>query len=173
MDKRALGRWGEKLIARRYACPRCKRFWTLRRLPINFRCADIICDFCGYLVQVKTLTVRNPAILPRTVLGAAWGPQRERMKAGVYFPLFFVARGPRRVAVYSLPTELQLPALFRKRRPLSARAKRSGWQGFYYDLHRLGPGLPLLIDVLTLGGKPVTSSERRAFEALRDQLTQE
>ena len=29
------------------SCPRCKRSDTLVRLPPNFKCADIICDFCG------------------------------------------------------------------------------------------------------------------------------
>jgi len=43
--KQILGAWGERLITKKYACPRCKRFSTLKRLPTNFKCADIICDF--------------------------------------------------------------------------------------------------------------------------------
>jgi len=165
MQKHKLGRWGETLVTRRYACPDCKRFWSLRRLPLNFKCADIICDFCGYLVQVKTLAVRDPAKLPRFIPGAAWGPQRERMRAGIYFPLFLVARGPRRVAIYTLPREFQLPTLFKKRKPLSARARRAGWRGFVYDLGSLGHGLPILLDILTLSGKPVPKAEEKEFRA--------
>jgi type II restriction enzyme len=135
--KQVLGRWGETLVAKKFACPRCKRFFTLRRLPPNFKCADIICDFCGYLAQVKSATVSNVWKVPRVVLGAAWGPQRDRMKAGIYFPLFLVLRNGRDVAVYYLPTDFQKPQLFKKRLPLSARARRAGWQGFTYQLSSL------------------------------------
>jgi len=132
-----LGLWGERLVARRLACPRCKKYFALRRLPPNFKCADIICDFCGYLAQVKTLRVANVSKVPRSIQGAAWHPQRERMKAGIYFPLLVVLRGERDWAVYYLAAEFQLPKLFRRRVPLSRGAKRAGWQGFRYDFSRL------------------------------------
>ena len=135
--KQVLGRWGETLVAKKYACPRCKRFFTLRRLPTNFKCADIICDFCGYLAQVKTVSVADASVLPRSILGAAWKPQRERMKAGIYFPLFIVLRSRSKSAVYYLATEFQLPKMFKKRKPLSRSAKRAGWQGFTYNLGML------------------------------------
>lgn len=131
-DRQALGRWGETLVAKKFACPRCKRFFTLRRLPPNFKCADVICDFCGYLAQVKTMRVDDVAKRPRSILGAAWGPQEKRMKAGIYFPLFLVLRNGSRSAVYYLPTEFQTPKMFRKRAPLSENARRAGWQGFMY-----------------------------------------
>jgi Dam-replacing family len=136
--KQVLGRWGETLVAKKFACPRCKRFFTLRRLPPNFKCADIICDFCGYLAQVKTATVGDVLKVPSSILGAAWGPQRDRMKAGIYFPLFLVLRNERNSAVYYLPTEFQNPRMFKKRARLSATARRAGWQGFSYDLSSIG-----------------------------------
>ena len=132
-----LGLWGERLVAREIACPRCKKLYTLRRLPPNFKCADVVCDFCGYLAQVKTVRVPNTSRLPARVLGAAWQPQRERMKAGIYFPLFLVLRAEKDWAVHYLAAEFQLPKLFRKRPPLSRTAKRAGWQGFYYDIGSL------------------------------------
>jgi hypothetical protein len=136
-DKQALGRWGEVLVTKKFACPRCKRFFALKRLPPNFKCADVICDFCGYLAQVKTASVADVSQVPKTILGAAWRPQQERMKAGIYFPLYIVLRGGRDVAVYYLPTEFQLPKMFRKRAPLSPTARRAGWQGFTYNLAAL------------------------------------
>jgi type II restriction enzyme len=132
-----LGSWGEALVAKKFACPRCKRFSTLRRLPPNFKCADIICDFCGYLAQVKTMTVPDVARVPKSVLGAAWGPQQKRMKAGIYFPLYLVLKNGRRSAIYYLPTEFQTPRMFKKRAPLSRTATRAGWQGFIYNLATL------------------------------------
>ncbi len=135
--KQELGAWGETLVAKTFACPRCKTYRSLRRLPPNFRCADIICDFCGYLAQVKTITVEDVSKVPGKVLGAAWGPQQKRMKAGIYFPLFIVLRSKTKKAVFYLATEFQMPIIFKKRKPLSSAARRAGWQGFMYDMARL------------------------------------
>lgn len=140
-QKQVLGRWGETLVTKKFACPRCKRFYSLRRLPVNFKCADIICDFCGYLAQVKTVRVSDVSQTPSSLLGAAWEPQRARMKAGIYFPLFIVLRSGNRSAVYYLATEFQLPKMFRKRFPLSRSSRRPGWQGFRYDLSSLAKGV--------------------------------
>jgi hypothetical protein len=100
----SLGDYGEVAVAR-LPCPKCKRERTLRRLPVNFRCADVICDFCGYLAQVKTTERVDVNAAPRSLLGAAWGPQNERMAAGIYFPLFIVVANADRsaCAVYYLP----------------------------------------------------------------------
>jgi type II restriction enzyme len=122
------------LVAKKFACPRCKRFRTLKRLPTNFKCADIICDFCGYVAQVKTASAADVSVVPKTILGAAWKPQQQRMKAGIFIPLFIVLRSVSNSAVYYLPTDFQSPKMFKKRAPLSRFAKRAGWQGFAYDL---------------------------------------
>jgi type II restriction enzyme len=106
------------------------------RLPPNFKCADVICDFCGYLGQVKATTVPDVAVLPRQILGAAWEPQHERMQAGIYFPLFLVLAkaGFASHAIYYLSADLQRPEMFKPRNALSATARRAGWVGFIYDL---------------------------------------
>ena len=135
--KQLLGGWGETLVAKKFGCPRCKRYFTLRRLPTNFKCADIICDFCGYVAQVKTVTVTDVKTMPKSVLGAAWGPQKKRMKAGIYIPLYIVLRNGPESAIYYLPTDFQKPDMFKKRQPLSSSARRAGWQGFRYDFGSL------------------------------------
>ena len=131
-DKQKLGDWGEKLVSQKCACPKCKREKTTRLLPPNFRCADLICDFCGYLAQVKTSNVKNVDELPSTILGAAWGPQKERMESGIYFPLFVVltTADKKQSAIYFLPADLQTKEMFVARKPLSATARRAGWQGY-------------------------------------------
>jgi hypothetical protein len=136
-QKQLLGQRGEVIVTKKCICPRCKRKRTLRRLPVNFKCADIICDFCGYLAQVKASTVVDVSKLPRTCLGAAWSVQKERMRSGIYFPLFLVQVSGRKVAIYYLSADMQRPELFVKRAPLSNTAKRAGWQGFYYDFRCL------------------------------------
>jgi type II restriction enzyme len=130
-EKQALGEKGERLVAKLCHCPRCKRAATLRRLRTNFKCADIICDFCGYLAQVKTMS-QYTEILPDTVLGAAWSVQKERIDAGVYIPLFLVQVEERRKRIAYLAADLQDKSMFSKRKPLSTEAKRAGWQGFLY-----------------------------------------
>jgi type II restriction enzyme len=132
--KQELGQFGEERVARECACPKCKRTKSLVRLPPNFKCADLICDFCGYLAQVKATRVKQTSVVPRTILGAAWGPQKERMAAGVYFPLFLVLVSDSDTAIYYLSADLQTPGMFKERAPLSATARRAGWQGFHYDL---------------------------------------
>ncbi len=130
-----LGSFGELVVVRECSCPRCKRARSLVRLPPNFKCADVICDFCGFLAQVKTVTVRDTTKVPRTILGAAWGPQKARMDAAIYFPLFLVltSDAKRLYGIYYLSSDLQRPEIFKPRTPLSSTARRAGWQGFYYD----------------------------------------
>ncbi len=131
-----LGAWGERCVAEHCPCPRCKRSKVLKRLPNNFKCADLICDFCGYLAQVKTDTSLAIEVIPSTLLGAAWGPQRDRMAAAIYFPLFLVLVSPnlRKYSIFYLSADLQQPDLFCPRAPLSKKARRAGWRGFTYNL---------------------------------------
>jgi type II restriction enzyme len=135
-SKQSLGKLGERLVIKSQKCPRCKRRRTLKALPINFKCADIVCDFCGYLAQVKSFTTRNTDQLPNHILGAAWGPQKERMESGIFYPLFLVAVSPssKSYGLWYLPADLQTPEMFTPRKPLSSKAKRHGWQGFTIDL---------------------------------------
>lgn len=139
--KQELGQLGEELVAKHVGCPQCKRDRTLRRLPPNFKCADLICDFCGYLAQVKASTSADPSILPRSVLGAAWSVQKERMDSAIYFPLFLVLwKSARSFAIYYLSADLQPKSMFKPRAPLSVNARRAGWQGFMYDLTAVPAG---------------------------------
>ena len=83
---------------------------------------------------MKASTVRDHDVLPQAVLGAAWGPQQERMEAAIYFPLFLVLVARKKYSIFYLSADLQTPEMFRARKPLSADARRAGWQGFVYDL---------------------------------------
>ncbi len=137
-DKQIMGEIGEELIIKNCHCPKCKKAATLKRLPTNFKCADIICDFCGYLAQVKTINNLEIEKLPKKVLGAAWGVQKDRIESCIYIPLFIVLFASKtRFAIYYLSADLQSPELFVPRNPLSENAKRHGWQGFMYDLTKL------------------------------------
>ena len=127
---------GERLVAQLCACPKCKRPHTFKRLPTNFKCADLICDFCGFLAQVKACKVDDPESPPDTILGAAWGPQKERMESAIYFPLYVVtfAKQGKKRAIYYLSADLQQPVIFQPRSPLASGARRAGWRGFTYRL---------------------------------------
>ena len=132
-----LGLFGESVVVKRCACPKCKRPRTLVKLPQNFKCADVICDFCGYLGQVKAARVKDIDQIPKAILGAAWKPQKERMDAAIYFPLFLVLVSGKGYAIYYLAADLQTVELFKPRAPLSKTARRAGWQGFIYDTARV------------------------------------
>jgi hypothetical protein len=129
-----LGQKGELRVVKACSCPRCKRSKTLRRLPTNFKCADVICDFCGFLAQVKTDASTDLTKIPPTILGAAWSVQKARMDAGIYFPLFLVLMRGHKSAVYYLSADVQRPEMFKPRNPLGPKARRAGWQGFLYLL---------------------------------------
>lgn len=134
--KQELGEFGENIVAKKCSCPSCKRGKTLVKLPPNFKCADLICNFCGYLAQVKTVTTTKIDRIPSNVMGASWGPQRERMESGIYFPLYLVlaTAGRKTYSIFYLSADLQPPELFKPRLPLSGKAKRAGWTSFRYDL---------------------------------------
>lgn len=138
-NNQLLGEAGEKVVAKLCACTRCKRNRTFKRLPANFKCADLICDFCGFLAQVKACTVPDIATPPDAIRGAAWGPQKERMESAIYFPLYVVTVGPnaKKYAIYYLSADLQEPDIFEPRNPLGSNAKRAGWQGFNYRISHI------------------------------------
>ena len=135
--KQKLGTFGENLGTKVLVCQKCKKKKTLKKLPINFKCADLICDFCGFLAQVKSSNVKDINKLPKFILGAAWKPQLERMNAGIYFPLYFVLVNKKKYSVYYLSDKLQSKKIFIPRKPLSSTAKRAGWQGFMYDISKI------------------------------------
>ena len=137
-EKQLLGNFGEKIVRKSQNCPKCKRKQTLKSLPPNFKCADIVCDFCGYLAQVKSFSTKNTDRLPDQIRGAAWGPQKERMDAGIFYPLYLIAVSPssKGYGLWYLPADLQNFEMFVPRKPLSSKAKRNGWQGFMIDLRK-------------------------------------
>jgi len=131
----ATGFFGERRVVEDCPCPRCKRNHTLVRLPPKFKCADVICDFCGYVAQVKTAHVADIETLPKIVLGAAWRPLKERMDAGIYFPMFLVLiASAKNYSIFYLSADLQQRKMFQPRKPLSPTARRAGWRGFVYDI---------------------------------------
>lgn len=138
--QQTLGKKGEQAVHDLVACPRCRRTRHLTPLPANFQCADMICKFCGFLAQVKAVTVRSSR-LPDRVLGAAWGPQHEQIMAGIYQPLIIAGfdQSATLASIDYVPAHIlaATPSVFEPRKPLSANARRSGWQGFYYNLSRL------------------------------------
>ena len=136
-DKQKLGVFGEDLVVKNLICQKCKKKKTLKKLPMNFKCADLICDFCGFLAQVKSSNVKNINNLPNSILGAAWKPQQERMDAGIYFPLYLVLINGKNYSVFYLAADLQSKDIFIPRKPLSASAKRAGWQGFMYNISKI------------------------------------
>ena len=152
--KQTSGEFGERLVAKVCRCPSCKGKGKLVRLPTNFKCVDVICDFCGYLAQVKTVSVTNTSKIPKRVKGAAWGPQEKRMNAGIYFPLFLVltTKNQSESTIYYLSADLQTEGMFKPRRPLTDTAQRAGWQGFDYDLE------PVRSHVVRVFAKPSRSS---------------
>ena len=79
-----LGELGEKAVVKFCSCPECEE-GDLKVLPRNFQCADIICDFCGFLAQVKTKRIKKIDEKIARLLGAAWKPFKKRLDAKIIF----------------------------------------------------------------------------------------
>ena len=145
--KQILGQFGEEVVRKQCNCPDCDNC-RFKPLGNNFKCADIICEFCGFLGQVKAKNVKDIETIPKTILGAAWKPQEERMKKGFFFPLFVVLvkdfeadttkHSEKSIWYLSKNTQkLHKKEIFLPRKPLSKTARRAGWQGFYYNLEQI------------------------------------
>ena len=134
-----LGELGEKAVAKYCSCPECKE-GDLKRLPRNFKCADIICDFCGFLAQVKTKRVKTTTEQIKILLGAAWKPFKKRLDANIIFPLFIVSvynNKPVEIQFLDKESQRNNVDMFIPRKPLAKTARRAGWQGFKYDLTKV------------------------------------
>jgi len=102
----------------------------------------VICKFCGFLAQVKAVTLTDGSEeLPDRVMGAAWRPQQEQIIAGIFHSLYVAGFSSKLelIRIDYVPSHMlqATPNVFQPRAPLSATAKRAGWQGFNYDLTKL------------------------------------
>jgi hypothetical protein len=135
-----LGKRGEIAVCRQAVCPRCNRVRHFKQLPVNFECADIICKFCGFLAQVKTARLSDGATeFPDRIMGAAWGPQQDRILAGIYHGIYLVGYrqdGKTLVRIDFVPPHIiqATPSAFEPRKPLRKTAKRAGWTGFMLNV---------------------------------------
>jgi type II restriction enzyme len=92
---------------------------------------------------VKTATLSEGATdFPDHIAGAAWGPQQDRILAGIYHGLYLVGyrRGSRTlVRIDFVPPHIieATPNVFEPRKPLSDQAKRAGWTGFLLNVSAL------------------------------------
>lgn len=101
---------------------------------------------------------------PKRLIAAAWHPQKERIDAGIYFPLFLVMVSPqKKIQIYYLPIEFQHKEIFVPRKPLSKTARRSGWQGFYYDFTQLSEGALIKTTPKAAKSKKLTPSLEKLF----------
>ena len=104
----------------------------------GFKCADVICDFCGFVAQVKAPAIKSANEKVLTILGGAWRVQEEKIKAGIYHPLYIVkVLNNKPIGIDYISADFLKPDMFVPRKPLSSQARRAGWQGFYYDLRKL------------------------------------
>ena len=118
------GNQGEQAVKKNCLCPKCNE-GKLKILPPNFKCADVICDFCGFLAQVKARNVKKRKQKIERLLGAAWGPQKKRLGSGIVFPLFIVDILDRRpIEIHYLDRESQenVEGLYIPRNKLSKTA---------------------------------------------------
>jgi type II restriction enzyme len=130
-DKKIQEELSFRVIRKFIACQECGR-GPLVALPPNYPTVDIICQFCSNTAQVKTFRTKSEANrLPRNIVSAAWKPQKERMDAGIFQPLYIVSfYDSRPLRAYYLSSKIQKKyqkELFIKRKPLPSYNVRAGF----------------------------------------------
>lgn len=119
-------------------CLQCARD-ELERLPPNTPVADFACPSCKSRYQLKAKDGRFGSLL----IGAAYDATLAAVRAGV-MPEFILAEfdARRSIIVYAdaVPGALIDERRIIARRPLSAGARRAGWQGCNIDIS----GLPTI-----------------------------
>jgi hypothetical protein len=178
-ERQQLGDLGQRVVCRYCKCPKCKK-GKLKQLIGSFKCADVICDFCGFVAQVKAITVKSPNNRVLQLRGGAWGVQEEKIKAGIYHPLYIVKaiRGkpklgkpgklgkPVAVAIEYIAADFLTPEMYVSRTPLGPEARRAGWQGFVYDLRKLDEHVVVQV---WPSQAPITS-EKPAIDATEEKV---
>ena len=91
-------------------------------------------------MKSKRIKGELPDTITGTILGAAWGSQRERMEAGIYFSLYVVlVNEVGQASIYFLPRDLQTAEMFvppEASRPGGSARRVAG----LYDRHGQGHG---------------------------------
>lgn len=119
---------------------------SLERLPGNTPVADFDCFVCSTRYQIKSKDGR----MGPTIIGAAYQPTIEAIRAGAFPELVLVEFDGRRssvVYVDAVPGRSIVEDRVIARRPLGPRARRAGWQGCTIDVG----GLPSVSIVAPLG----------------------
>lgn len=105
------GELAEKLVCKHCSCPKCKKprkIAKLRVLPKSFECADVICNFCGFLAQVKR-TEEGRDRLP----GGGWKVQKLKLDAGIFHPLYVVTfKKDKFLRINYLPADFMKRSIF-------------------------------------------------------------
>jgi hypothetical protein len=119
---------GEREVIKLVPCPNCGR--ELVGLPHNYPMYDVQCSGCSFRAQVKTCNTR-----PKDeIFGAGWEIMDKVLKAGFMVPPLLVnfrwtERRARRQRVTFYPF---VPRTHIRKRVLSERARRAGYQVFNY-----------------------------------------
>ena len=140
-QKQKNGEFGEVYVKKHVYCPKCKsKKHTFVQLPSGFPCADLICNFCGYLAQVKTCYSSNTDQCPRMLPGAGWEPLAKRMTKNIFYPIYVVVRNRRDpmkdVSIFYIPAELQTSKMFIRSRASVVKKTKRVVKGVRFDLSK-------------------------------------
>ncbi|WOL39726.1 DpnI domain-containing protein [Pyramidobacter sp. YE332] len=157
----------ETWLAGRMFCPCCGHD-SLTKLPNNRPVADMRCDACGEIFELKSKAGR----LGKKIAAGAYGAMIERIQSNSN-PHLLILQYALNLAVTALtlvPKFFFAPAAIEKRRPLAATARRAGWTGCNILYERIPPQgkIPVVLD-----GRFRTAAEVRASYVQAARLTSE
>ncbi len=116
----------ENWVSRNMYCPCCGNL-HIEKVENNSPVADLQCDACGEIFELKTTkgTVGNK------ITDGAYGTMVERITSSTNPDLFVMSYSPNYsiLSLTLIPKFFFVPEIIEKRKPLGRQAKRAGWIG--------------------------------------------
>src|SRR3989344_4411496 len=116
-------------------CPNCLHT-EFKKKPNNTKVSDFLCIECMNEYQLKS---QSKPFYSKIVDGA-YGPMMNSLKLGIVPSFSFMSYSPKDWLVedlFVIPKFFFSESIIEKRKPLSSKARRAGWQGCNILLSRL------------------------------------
>ena len=155
--------WTEGWVARSMFCPNCGAE-KISQFPANRQVADFECRGCREEYELKAQKSRFGA----KVLDGAYGAKMLRLAADNNPNLLLLKYDRARLSVTDLfvvPKHFFTAEIIEARRPLSANARRAGWQGSHIRLDAvpLSGKIPLVRDSILIPKETVLKAWRETL----------
>lgn len=152
-------------------CPVCGNC-SVSKYPANMPVADFFCPSCKADFELKSKNVKSLR-QPRVIAGGSWHTMLARLRSASNPHLLFMLRQDVRIQNFIfIPNFFFSPSVIAPRTPLSAKARRAGWQGcniLYGAIPAIGK-IPLVAEGIPVSRDVVDKAYKRSCALSIDHL---